>query len=123
MKRLVYILSIIAAFFAIAPVASAQTTQQQIFNTRIAEYEVGVKRNVPVAAQTAFNNAMTMISDEIASLNQQIQNATNPTVIASLTAKKNTVQQIYNDLQALQNNLSGNFTQIKNKMTDFVAVL
>lgn len=121
MKRLIYILSIIAAFFAVTPV-HAQTTQQ-IFNTKIAEYEVGVKRNVPATAQTSFNSAMTMINDEIASVNQQIQATTNPALIATLTAKKNAMQQIQTDLQGLQGNLSGNFNQIKTKMNDFSALL
>lgn len=121
MKRLIYIFSIIAAFFAVNPV-TAQTTQQ-IFNTKIVEYEVGVKRNIPATAQTSFNAAMTMISDEIASINQQIQATTNQTLIATLTARKNTVQQIYNDLQGMQGNLTGNYNQIRSKMNDFSAML
>jgi hypothetical protein len=121
MKRLFYIFSIIIAFIAINPV-HAQTTQQ-IFNTKIAEYEVGVKRNVPAVAQTSFNAAMTMVNDEIASVTQQILATTNPTVIATLTAKKNAMVQIQTDLQGLQSNLTTNFVQIKAKMNDFSALL
>jgi len=122
MKRLIYISVLSVVFLAIASAAFAQTTQQ-IFNTKIAEYEVGVKRNVPATAQTSFNAAMTMITDEINSLNQQIQNTTNPGLIATLTAKKNSLQQYFNDLQSLQSNLTGNFTQIMTKMHDAAVLL
>ena len=122
MKRLIYISTMLLALLAINPLSYAQTTQQ-IFNSKKAEYEVGVKRNIPNLAQTSFNAAMAMITDEINSLNQQIQNTTNQTTITALTNKRNAAQQIFNDLQALQSNLSANFNQIMTKMNDFAASL
>ena len=124
MKRLLYIFIAFVTLAAATPECCAQTISPQLqLSSDINGYEAGVLRNTPGIAQSSFNSAMTIISNEINSLNQQIQNTTNQSLIATLTAKKNAEQQIYNDLQALQNNLTGNFAQIKSKLKDFLAMM
>jgi hypothetical protein len=105
------------------PQAGMAQTTKQLFASQISLYEAGVKRNHTTAAQQSFNSAMTMIADEIAAVTTQIQNTTNPTVLATLNAQKNAMMQIQADIQVLQGNIFTNYNTIKMKLDDFKALI